>query len=307
MSGIGIIALIVIAVLIVRWRMGDKRNNKRAASWLKPWTAARKGLLDFKGIPLGDWGWFFLPVRFHGDGHILTMAAPGGGKSSTGSVVSALDRSIKSRFVVDPDTEVTLNSIAEWRKTCGVENVKIINHEKEYMQAPWNLPSHRFNPMKGLDPSKADFQSKCKKLAAAHITFEGMEDGSTQYFKEEALEKLAAYIAFGAIKGANIKQIHDWVTLSDTEIRGLELRCTASGTKSFAVVYGHRSNRTRKTIGHYPIMTLAEAREAAKDFLHDQKHRPKKQLSPSFAVARTGAEAELIQRIQTVDRKIFSL
>ena len=58
------------------------RKEHGSAQWLKPWTAARKRLFNLSGIPLGDWGWWYLPVRFNEDGHILTVAPPGGGKST---------------------------------------------------------------------------------------------------------------------------------------------------------------------------------------------------------------------------------
>ena len=75
------------------------------------------------------------------------------------------------------------------------------------------------------------------------------------------------------------------ISLSDTQVRGLELRCTAGGVKSFAVQYGKKNKRRRKTLGQYPVMSLAEAREMAKAFLHEKTIAPLRPASPSYDVA----------------------
>lgn len=57
----------------------------------------------------------------------------------------------------------------------------------------------------------------------------------------------------------------------DTLLAGFGLRVTAKGSKSWAVVYrmgGRGQNKKRVTLGSYPAMSLAEAREAAKEALH---------------------------------------
>lgn len=53
------------------------------------------------------------------------------------------------------------------------------------------------------------------------------------------------------------------VTYWDSALSGFGVRVSQGGTKSFVVVYG--PNRTRKTIGRYPTITLKQARDKAKE------------------------------------------
>lgn len=207
------IALAVAAYFILRWRFKTARREYGSAHWLKPWTAARKGLFGFRGLPLGDWGWNFLPVRLNEDGHILTVAPPGGGKSTTGSIPAGLDPAIKSRFIADPDGEVSAVCINAWRKDCDA--VYVINPSKMFSDPPWSLAVHKFDPMGFVQPDAADFGKRAAYIASTLITRSGSDDGSTEYFKSEATHKLAAFIAFGAIKGVRLPEIRDWIGLPD--------------------------------------------------------------------------------------------
>ncbi|MEM7168745.1 MAG: tyrosine-type recombinase/integrase [Pseudomonadota bacterium] len=65
------------------------------------------------------------------------------------------------------------------------------------------------------------------------------------------------------------------VTHWDRNLKGFGVRVSPGGTKTFVVVHG--VNRQRSTIGRYPTLKLADARKAAKDFLHERargKHNP---------------------------------
>lgn len=53
------------------------------------------------------------------------------------------------------------------------------------------------------------------------------------------------------------------VTYWDSTLSGFGVRVSQGGAKSFVVVYG--PNRTRKTIGRYPTITLKQARDKAKE------------------------------------------
>lgn len=207
-------ALAVGVFFVLRWRFKGVRKEYGSAQWLKPWTAARRGLFDFRGIPLGDWGWTHLPVRFHDDGHILTVAPPGAGKSATGSIPSCLDSKITARFVADPDGEVSAVCIGAWRR--DGDKVFVINPSKMFTGVPWSLPTHKFDPMAFVRPDAPDFGKRATYIASTLITRSGGDDGSTEYFKSEATNKLAAFIAFGAIHGVRLPAIRDWVGLTDT-------------------------------------------------------------------------------------------
>jgi integrase len=53
--------------------------------------------------------------------------------------------------------------------------------------------------------------------------------------------------------------------LWDQAVKGLCLRVSAGGTKAFSLVYGEQ--RSRRAIGRYPTISLADARKAARTFL----------------------------------------
>jgi integrase len=55
----------------------------------------------------------------------------------------------------------------------------------------------------------------------------------------------------------------------DTQIPGLALRVTPTGSKSWTVLYRHRSRLRRLTLGKASVLSLADARDRARDFLHD--------------------------------------
>jgi len=65
----------------------------------------------------------------------------------------------------------------------------------------------------------------------------------------------------------NLKVKDSRYEVFDALLPGFGVRVASSGTKSF-VVFGREGNRrTRATLGQYPVMSLSEAREAARDAL----------------------------------------
>jgi len=58
----------------------------------------------------------------------------------------------------------------------------------------------------------------------------------------------------------------------DDSLPGFSLRVTGNGIKTWCVSYRFAGKWTRYTFGTYPIIKLAEAREAARDALHDVVH-----------------------------------
>jgi|GEM_PF-1650638 len=73
------------------------------------------------------------------------------------------------------------------------------------------------------------------------------------------------------------------VTYWDKSVRGFNLRASSGGSLTFTVVYG--DERTRRTIGRYPIVTLAKARERAEAILAEHTLRGDKPPSIMFTEA----------------------
>jgi integrase len=65
-----------------------------------------------------------------------------------------------------------------------------------------------------------------------------------------------------SLKGANDGAPYD---VRDTEVRGLRVRVMGSGERTFVLLarYSRDANPTRRALGSYPVMTLAQAREKA--------------------------------------------
>src|SRR5438105_2226128 len=55
----------------------------------------------------------------------------------------------------------------------------------------------------------------------------------------------------------------------DKKVPGLALRVTATGAKSWTVRYRHRGRLRRLTLGDLAVVSLADARERAREHLHD--------------------------------------
>lgn len=199
------------------WRLGIGKGFG-SARWLDLGQAGRAGLLSGKGVPIGDWGWSYLTARSAGDGHILTVAPPGGGKSSTGSIPSGLSDSIESRFITDPDGEISAVCIDYWRSR--LDRHFVINPFGIWTDAPWGLPQHSFDPIALIKP-ESDGGKFARLMAATLVGQSGADDGSTEYFKSQGAEKLEAYLIFGALRGLNLPQIAD--------LMGLPLEAAKSG------------------------------------------------------------------------------
>src|SRR5690349_18561866 len=66
-----------------------------------------------------------------------------------------------------------------------------------------------------------------------------------------------------------IKPRSSRVEYVDKKVPGLALRVTPTGAKSWTVRYRHRGRLRRLTLGDLALISLADARERARDHLHD--------------------------------------
>lgn len=84
-----------------------------------------------------------------------------------------------------------------------------------------------------------------------------------------------------SIKGARNGKPYD---VRDTEVRGLRLRVMGSGERTFVLLarYSRDANPTRRALGSYPAMSLAQAREKAVHW----KNQLKAGVDPSAEEAR---------------------
>ncbi|MBU22432.1 MAG: hypothetical protein CL476_04940 [Acidobacteria bacterium] len=58
----------------------------------------------------------------------------------------------------------------------------------------------------------------------------------------------------------------------DRRVPGLALRVSMAGGKSWVLLYRHHRRLRRWTIGRYPTLSLADARERAREGLRDAQH-----------------------------------
>ena len=63
-------------------------------------------------------------------------------------------------------------------------------------------------------------------------------------------------------------QIDYW----DTRVSGFGLRVSAGGQKSWVIIYRHNTRLRRMTLGPYPALSLADARQLARAALRDAAH-----------------------------------
>ena len=71
------------------------------------------------------------------------------------------------------------------------------------------------------------------------------------------------------------------VEVWDEKIPGFGVRVSASGTKSFVLMYYQSGRKKRVTLGRYPILTLAEARALARSTLNRVAHGEEPQSAAS--------------------------
>lgn len=186
---LALIAAIVLAFLLLRWRLAPRPTTFGSAGWLPAWTASGKGLFRKGGVIAGDWAGM-LPVEYKGSGHALTVAPTGAGKGTCAIIPNLLRH--PWIFMLDPGGENTAVAVKAWRNK-GY-NFICLNPWKMHAGAPWALPSHTLNPLAILDPASETFASDAELLAEMIVARTGREGGSSGYFKDEAQSGIRAFI-----------------------------------------------------------------------------------------------------------------
>lgn len=183
------IVLVVLLLVLLKWRLAKRRTEYGAACWLPAWSAQGAGLFRGEGLLIGDWTGR-LPVYYNGGGHALTVAPTGMGKGTCAIIPNLLRH--PWLFVVDPGGENTAVAVAAWRR----KNYEIVclNPWRKHNAAPWSLPSDQLNPVAILDPNSASFVSDADLLAEMIVTRSGRESGNSSFFKDEAQSGLRAML-----------------------------------------------------------------------------------------------------------------
>jgi len=70
-----------------------------------------------------------------------------------------------------------------------------------------------------------------------------------------------------------LKSGEDRIEVWDAKLPGFGVRVSPAGTKSFVLLYRFRGTPRRLTLGRYPVLGLGEARDLAKEVLHQVARR----------------------------------
>lgn len=196
-AAIGVFAATVLLPIIgggkgwrYRLRLLLDRRVFGAARWARPWHLWRAGLTKEGGLFLGrSWG---LDLYHRGEGHLLTIAGTGGGKSAGLVVPSLCALTEGSIIVTDPSGELAAMTA---RRRAEIGRVVFLNPYAAVFRdgAGIDFPDHGFNPFSILDPASDNFISDTQKLAQLLMVNDRRESGS--YWNDEGAEFLALMIA----------------------------------------------------------------------------------------------------------------
>jgi type IV secretion system protein VirD4 len=171
------------------WRSeGKKPSSHGSADWSTVWPLYKKGLFDRKGLMVGDWSGL-LSVHYDGT-HAISFGTTGSGKGVAAVLPNLL--SYPYVFLLDPGGENSAIASKHWR-AAGYE-FRCINFFGKHTDAPWELPTHGFNPLDTLDAGSPTFEADALVIAELLIKRDGTETGSTVFFKEAAKDHIRDFI-----------------------------------------------------------------------------------------------------------------
>lgn len=188
------------------------------AGWFDLW---REGMFKGGGLFLGQWRkWIFWrqDLNHHGEGHFITIAAPGGGKSSASIVPSLLECREGSFIVTDPKGELTAIT-RRHRESLG--RVVYLNpFYKDFEQnTGLEYPDSGFNPFDSIEDGE-NVRSQADNFARLLSVTDRQESGS--YFQDEGAEILGLFITWMVRhelpENRNLTYLYDLVRRQPQEI-----------------------------------------------------------------------------------------
>ncbi|MBP0618308.1 type IV secretory system conjugative DNA transfer family protein [Jiella mangrovi] len=180
----------------LNWRWLFRRRAFGSARWARPKDFRKHEMDKPGGLFLGQWRAFGGLLRrdlYHNtEGHLLTIAGTGGGKSS-GLVVPALCDLVQGSVIVtDPSGELAAMT---GRRRAEIGPVVYLNPFGSVFAADTGLsmPDDGFNPFSVLDPNDPNFVSEVSALSRFLMVTDRRDSGS--YWNDEGAEVLALLIA----------------------------------------------------------------------------------------------------------------
>lgn len=154
----------------------------------------RFGLHRKGNLFLGRWGGFWRPIDLfhHGEGHFITIAAPGGGKTTAALVPTMLESKHGSLIVTDPKGEITAMTR---RHRATVSRVIYLNpYFKDFSEnTEVEYEDTGFNP---FDMIAIDENTRANADKFARLLCVTDRADSNSYFQDEGAELLSLFITW---------------------------------------------------------------------------------------------------------------
>jgi type IV secretion system protein VirD4 len=148
-------------------------------------------------------------VSYVGERHLLTVAPTGSGKGSCAIIPNIMMQNDLSIICIDPKGQ---NAAVTGRKRgFGGKPVYYLNPFRLHSGAPWNLPSHKFNPLAHLAIDHPNLVAEVASLSQALIV---TESKTQPYFDNAARDLVKALILHAiATKGnkATLLDMRTWL------------------------------------------------------------------------------------------------
>lgn len=158
--------------------------------WARRSELRREKMFKPGGLFLGGWG--RSDLYHHGEGHFITIAAPGGGKTSAALIPSLLTAKSGSFILTDPKGENTAIT-RRHRENCS--KVVYLNpfHADFEKGTGLTYPDSGFNPFDMIDKDE-NTRARADNFARFLCVTDRRESGS--YFQDEGAELLSLFITW---------------------------------------------------------------------------------------------------------------